>query len=147
MNPVIARLHAIRRLATGAEMDEYDNLLVELVEAPLDPLLLPSLFLCFDDKTEGHEVMWGLLHLVERFPAPHYAPALLGVLPRMVKDARAWAETLLLRMLNSPADLVLLRDAYQAASPSLQQVAQELLQELARRNARFTEPVRQVMAI
>ena len=145
MNPRIERLRAIHRLETGAQMDEYDQLITELAnDEPLDPALLPDLFLSFFDDTEGEEIMWNLLHLVEDFPGPAYALALVQALPGMVTQAREWALLLLQRVLNSANDRPLLRDAYLTGSPEQQQLLRDLLQQIASRNAAFTEKAAQV---
>src|SRR6267143_5482459 len=117
MNPRIERLRAIHRLETGAEMDEFDHLIADLAnDEPLDPSLLPDLFLSFYDDTEGEEIMWGLLHVVEDFPPQAYGSALVDALPGMVTQAKRWALLLLMRLLNSATDRPLLRQAYIAGS-------------------------------
>jgi hypothetical protein len=145
MNPRIERLRAIHRLETAAEMEEYDRVLSELAEEePLDPALLPDLFASLYDDTEGEEVMWGLLHLVEDFPSPGYASALIEALPQMVTQAREWSLRLLMRMLNSATERGSLRDAYRAHSPELQSLVRELLQEIVSKNKSFTEKAAQI---
>jgi hypothetical protein len=145
MNPRIERLRAIHRLKTGAEMEEYDQLIADLAnDEPLDPALLPDLFGSFFDATEGEEVMWNLLHLVEDFPAQAYAQALVAALPGMVAQAREWALLLLQRMLNSASDRALLREAYRAHSAEHQQLLRELLQETVGRNAVFADKAEQI---
>jgi hypothetical protein len=145
MNPRIERLRAIHRLETGAQMDEYDQLITELAnDEPLDPALLPDLFLSFFDDTEGEEIMWNLLHLVEDFPGQAYALALIATLPSMVTQAREWALLLLQRVLNSAKDRPLLRDAYRAGSAEQQQLLRDLLQQIASTNGAFTDRVAQV---
>jgi hypothetical protein len=145
MNPRIERLRAIHRLETAAEMEEYDRVLSELAdEEPLDPALLPDLFASLYDDTEGEEVMWGLLHLVEAFPSQSYASALVEALPQMVTQAREWVRRLLKRMLNSATYRPLLRDAYRAHSPELQKLVRDLLQEIVSRNKSFADKAAQI---
>jgi hypothetical protein len=147
MNARIARLRDIRRLETGAEMEEYDKLISEIAsDEPLDPALLPDLFMSFFDATEGDQVMWGLLHLVEDFPAEAYASALVGTLPQMVNHAREWATRLLMRMLNSEKDRPLLRAAYLGATPLQQQLVRELLAEIVGDNKTFAPKTAQVVS-
>lgn len=145
MNTKIERLRVIRRLETGPEMDEYDQLISELAsEEPLDPALLPDLFISFFDATEGDQVMWGLLHLVEDFPPRAYASALVETLPQMVPHAREWATRLLMRMLNSEKDRPLLREAYIAASRQHQTLVRELLAEIVGENKTFADKSAQI---
>jgi hypothetical protein len=145
MNPRIERLRAIHRLETGEEMDEYDQLITELAnDEPLDPAMLPELFLSFYDETEGEEMMWNLLHLVEDFPTQAYAPALVETLPRMVAQANEWSLLLLRRLLNSASDRPMLREAYRAAPREHQELLGDLLQQIVRKNAVFAEKVAQV---
>ena len=147
MNPRIERLRAIHRLQTGAEMDEYDQLISDLAnDEPLDPSLLPDLFLSLYDDTDNEELMWGLLHLVEDFPPQAYASALVEVLPRMVAQAKEWALLLLQRMLNGASYRPLLREAYRSHSMEHQQLLRELLQEIVHKNAVFTDKAAEVTA-
>jgi GNAT superfamily N-acetyltransferase len=147
VNPRIDRLRAIHRLETAAEMEEYDRIIAELAnDEPLDPALLPDLFLSFFDETEGEEVMWSLLHLVEDFQGQAYASALVEALPRMMAQAREWGLLLLKRMLNSEPDRPLLRAAFGAGSPEQQQLVRELLREIVGKNAAFAEKAAQVTA-
>jgi len=128
-------------------MDEYDQLIAELANhEPLDPALLPDLLLSLYDDTDGEEVMWGLLHLVEDFPAEAYAVALVEALPRMVIHAKEWALLLLQRMVNSESDRLLLRDAYRAAGPEKQRLPRDLLAEIVAKNAVFAARVEQITA-
>lgn len=148
MDERIERLRAIHRLETGAEMDEFDQLISELAnDEPLDPALLPDLFLSLYDDTENEEIMWGLLHLVEDFPAEAYASVLIEVLPRMVPQAKRWALLLLMRLLNSATDRPLLRQAYNAGSSDQKRLLRDLLQEIVRDNAGFADKVDQVTAL
>jgi hypothetical protein len=145
MNSRIARLRAIHHLETGAEMDEYDQLLTEIAnDEPLDSALLPDLFLSFYDDTEGEEAMWRLLHLVEHFPAQAYASALVEALPSMVTQAKEWALLLLKRMLNSPSDRSLLREAYNSHSMEHQQLLRDLLLEIVSKDAAFADKAAQI---
>ena len=131
MDPLIARLRTIHRLETGAEMDEYDELIGQLSRAePLDPALLSDLLLSFSDDTERREVMWGLVHHVEDYPAEIYIPGLVAVLPQMVPQAHEWALLLLRRLLNTAGDRSLLRDAYRTQPPEQREVVLGLLREL-----------------
>jgi hypothetical protein len=131
MNPQIARLRAIHRLETGNEMDEYDELIGQLArEEPLDPLQLPDLLLTFFDDTEQREVMWGLVHHVEDYPAALYVSRLVETLPEMIPQAHEWALLLLRRVLNAESDRLLLQQAYRAQPMERQPRILGLLREL-----------------
>jgi hypothetical protein len=67
----------------------FDALLAE-VAGHHEPESLPLLFRLFDDNTEHHEVMFGLVHLVERFELSQYVAALWGASLEMAQSRMVW---------------------------------------------------------
>jgi hypothetical protein len=58
----------------------------------------------FDDATDNVYDMRGLMHTLEQRSTPEdYADALLEGLPQMERNAKDWAETMILRIVNSDA--------------------------------------------
>lgn len=148
MNPQIKRLRAIHRLETAAQLDQYDKLIGQLARAePLDPALLPDLLGSFFDDTEAREVMWGLVHHVEDYPAEVYVPRLAEALPQMATQAREWALLLLRRVLNDDAYRALLRDAYRDAPAARQAAMRRLLDDLVQEDATVDAVVNEVVGV
>ncbi len=131
MNPHITRLRALHRLETEEQAVEYDELLDALADdTPLDPSLLPDLLLSFFDDTEEKEVMWGLIHLVERYPDDLYVSRLVEAAPQMLPRARNWLIVLLRRVLKSGNARSPLREVYCSATPQHQKQIAGFLHEV-----------------
>lgn len=68
---------------------------------------IPLLCRAFDDETEHYEVMYGMVHAVERydkFSTPAQATAkFINAIPSMLPHAAEWLETLLFGILNDDA--------------------------------------------
>ncbi|WP_414493018.1 Imm30 family immunity protein [Stenotrophomonas maltophilia] len=70
---------------------------------------LQILFAIFADDTPHHEVMWGLLHLVETSDSERLISSLVQSAPYMRRVAPEWLETFICRVLNhDPARQVLI---------------------------------------
>ena len=63
-----------------------------------------GLYNAFDDKTEHHEVMWGLIHLIESYDNIFGSKVNLKILaystPNILTNAEEWAKTIYYRLLN-----------------------------------------------
>ena len=68
--------------------------------AALDPPTVPTLLRFLDDNLDL-DLAFGIIHSVERFDCPTYVPLLLEALPALQAESQEWAETCLLRVLNS----------------------------------------------
>lgn len=87
-------------MTTEEEAREFDELLAKLAQA--NSLPWAGIWSIFDDETEMHEVMWGLVHLIEDRPET-YVPELVAGFESMREGAAPeWAELLVKRVLNNP---------------------------------------------
>jgi hypothetical protein len=88
-------------LAARAEEELDDDLprLLDRLEATLDPSLVPSLFGALDDD-DPHGVLWSVFYLLEGLD-DDYLRGLVTALPELVARAPRWAETAVLRIVNT----------------------------------------------
>src|SRR5437868_2669954 len=93
LEQTLATLRARAALATPEDVQWFDAALADAAKRA-KPRDLPALFAVFRDDTQQHEVMWGLVHLVEDFPNPGYVKALVAALPDLRRRAPEWAELL-----------------------------------------------------
>jgi hypothetical protein len=99
---LVERLYQNRRMKTQAETDRFIAA-IRLLEGhsrihPI-PGLLPSLLRVFDDQCEMHEVMWGVIHYIERYDMDEYLAALTHATPELVPPAVGWLAEIYLRIL------------------------------------------------
>jgi hypothetical protein len=102
MQDALERLRANRFMRSAAEVSAFEAAL-EVVAARRDLGLLPDLHLVLTDECGHHEVMFGLVHLLESFEVDAQVHAFLTALPRLVQQAPTWAGVLQRRILNDEA--------------------------------------------
>ena len=95
----LQRLQSNRLMRSESEMRAFEAAL-EDIAADRDPALLPELHLVLDDNCHQHEVMFGLIHLLESFDVDAQLQAFLDVLPRLIEQASSWTRVLHFRILN-----------------------------------------------
>lgn len=95
----IKKLIDSRLLETEEDVINFENSIEKIINLN-DPTLIEELCKGFDDNTEDHEVMFGLIHAIEKFEPKIYLNELIKGLPNMIPDAKFWAKGLLKRILN-----------------------------------------------
>lgn len=100
MTDSLARLRAWRRLDTDVAVRDFERALADLPET-LDSETLDELHLLLYDDTVVPEVMYGLVHRLERTPVGDQEASVLRVLPRMAATAPWWIETVVMRLINN----------------------------------------------
>jgi len=80
----------------------FDALIAQAYRAEDETLILPLLGL-LDDDCEFHEVVFGVVHALESFPAARYFDALARHLAPLWARAPEWCALLHVRILNSPS--------------------------------------------
>lgn len=89
------------RMLTSEEVAVFDRTVQVLSGLEFSSRELGFLFSIFADDTPHHEVMWGLLHLVETSDSEVFISALVQSAPYMRRLAPEWLETFICRLLNS----------------------------------------------
>jgi hypothetical protein len=138
------RLLEARKMKTPAEVEAFDEARFALTSTG-DPAVLADLFAAFDDATEHHEVMWGLVHDVESFGLEAYMKEMGEAAPRMLSRAREWLTILHERILNSERAT----DVYRGVIPTLPGESREaikgLLAEIRQARPEVEEAVRRLL--
>ncbi|AYA91201.1 hypothetical protein PEM_10785 [Stenotrophomonas sp. Pemsol] len=89
------------QMLTSEEVAVFDRTVQALSGLGFSSRELEVLFSMFADDTPHHEVMWGLLHLVEASDGDSMVSALVQSAPHMRRVAPEWLETFICRLLNS----------------------------------------------
>lgn len=97
-NALINRLFVVRKLSSQKECEEFDLCLMEL-EKIIDVEDVGNTLKIFYDETEQHEMMFGLIHLIEQFDGKQYLNQIAKYSPDM-SDGHNWALCLNIRILN-----------------------------------------------
>ncbi|WP_236347572.1 Imm30 family immunity protein [Paenibacillus plantiphilus] len=102
----LERVFNNRLLRTENEIREYEMALEKLL-ALNDVSLIGELCKGFDDDTEHHEVMFGLVHGIEYLYQNKAEEGLRLIaisVPKMLSHAKEWVEILHYRILNHPQE-------------------------------------------
>ncbi len=106
MDTIMAKekLIACRLLKTENDIEVFEKTIEDIVVSG-DIQAFKVLFYGFSDKTEEHEVMFGLIHAIEYFsklfPSEKYLIEFANSLPIIFLEAKEWCEILHCRILNS----------------------------------------------
>lgn len=98
---LLDELLRVSRMRTSEEVSAFDRTVQALSGQGFSRRELGVLFSTFADDTPHHEVMWGLLHLVETSDSEILISALVQSAPYMRTVAPEWLETFICRLLNS----------------------------------------------
>lgn len=104
---IVAAIAEAQRTEDWRRLDE----LVTQLPRPMTEEQLPALLRSLPDNDEFTEVIFGVVHAAESAETTAYARSLVQALPDLVASSPWWAETLLKRVMNSPATFAALLDA------------------------------------
>src|SRR4051812_35904887 len=107
MNKNIQILLNNRELDTPQKVKAFDETLGEMSD-DLDPESLSDMFRVLSDKTEQHEVMFGVIHYIEEYEPENIVNALLDSIEYLRANANEWLKIIFYRILNSPPFVKLL---------------------------------------
>lgn len=95
----IQRLQQNKLLRNSNEINAFE-LSIENIVSLKDVKLVKDLCRGFDDKTEDHGVMFGLVHAIEDFEGEEGLFEMATAIPSMLPHAKEWATILNYRILN-----------------------------------------------
>jgi len=84
----------------GEYVEKFEQVL-EKIDSLDDPNSIVPLSQFFDDEAEYDELMFSLIHLIEKFDDVTYINALLEALPSLSQKAPNWCSVLLKRVNNN----------------------------------------------
>jgi hypothetical protein len=124
---------------------------IERIMAAKNVEHIPLLCQGFDDATEHHEVMFGLIHAVEEYhkiSTPLLATEyFIKAIPEMLPHASDWAEIMLTRFLHRADDRRILRDSLKNTDTNNRIKAVSLLQKIASdKTGSFQQEVDEVLS-
>ena len=96
---LINQLYNLRKLTNQAECEAFENKLSELSEE-ISIEDIGEVCKIFDDNTKDEEIMFGVIHLIEKLAGYDYLKCIVTHTPLMI-EGKDWALTLNKRILNS----------------------------------------------
>ena len=95
----IRKLQKNRLLRNINEVHAFEEAIENIISVQ-DVILVKDLCSGFDDQTDNHEVMFGLIHAIEGFEGEEGLFEMAKAIPDMLPHAKEWATTLHYRILN-----------------------------------------------
>ena len=121
----------------GESFMRFEGLVAEIAALD-DPVAVPTLLRFLDDNLDL-DLAFGIIHSVERFECRTYVPLLLEALPALREASSEWAETCLLRVLNSPSCLEVLLELARSLAPDQVSSLRATLAALVQRRSEFAD--------
>jgi Immunity protein 30 len=137
-------LYESRLMRNAEQVKQFEKARLALFSTR-NPSVLSDLFAAFDDSSDQHDVMWGLVHDAEAFDRDVYLRAMSMALSKMLKKAKGWAFVLNERILNSAEfSLSYHKIILELPAPARRTVI-GLLKELGDAKPKFASKVRKLL--
>jgi hypothetical protein len=142
----ILKLQKSRLLRNPLEINDFESAIENIVSLK-DVSLTKDLCSGFDDKTEDHEVMFGLVHAIEDFDGEEGILEMIKAIPSMLPHAKEWAVTLNYRTLNHEPSRKLYIEGLKNVDVSVRNTIVQILKEIKSEDPiRFEALVNEVLS-
>lgn len=134
----IINLRKSNLLSTNDEYDKFEEALINLSSCN-DFHIIKDLCIAFNDKTCDEEVMFGLIHLIEKFEGEDALLEVINSIPNMELTAKKWSKILIYRILNDDVSRFTLRKILKSRKIIKKNFLIELLLEIKKEDAKYFE--------
>jgi len=139
-------LYNSRLMRSEAEVAAFEDARIKLSEQG-NSAVLPYFFAAFDDATEQHEVMWGLVHEVEGFDLETYLKEMVSAAPSMIQQAKEWLIIMHKRILATRGAYAVYREILSELPVGSVQVLGPVLEEFVTEKAPVGERARTLIEL
>lgn len=126
MEKLINELYENRLMNTDEEVEKFEEISCKLFEVMQEDDIL-ALCRVFDDNTNDHEMMFGLVHLIETFSSEKAFQLTVSGIADMNVTAPEWAKIIVYRILNHAPSRQMFKKAVGASDIQTQQIIIALL--------------------
>lgn len=142
----IFKLQKNRLLRNSTEVNEFESAIENIISLK-DVKLVKDLCSGFDDQTEDHEVMFGLVHAIEDFEGEEGLLEMTNAIPSMLPHAKEWATILNYRILNHEPSRKLYVNVLKKVNKSVKDIVIGILKNIKLEDlARFENSVNEVLS-
>ncbi len=127
IDSALARLQAARQLDSPELVSEFVSALDQL-PMPLTSEMAEALLSIFDDSTSSHDVMFDLIHQIEKSGFGVEESAVASGIAGLLQRSPWWAEVIVMRLLNYAPSRELLSESAKAKPESRDALARLLAQ-------------------
>ena len=130
---------------SGGYVGDFEAVLFEIADLK-EPGCIRLLVPYFEDDAPYHELMFSIIHLIERFEDRIYLQELLGAAPSLWKASQEWAPVLFLRVVNSSSSCEELVRQLAGTPEETKPVLRTILEAVNAMDEEFLEKTRPVLA-
>jgi len=142
----IQKLQKNRFLRNVNEVHGFEEAIENIISVQ-DVVLVRDLCSGFDDQTDDHEVMFGLIHAIEGFEGEEGLFEMAKAIPEMLPHAKEWATTLHYRILNHAPSRQLYAKVLKRVNLKVKNSIVEILKEIkAEDPGRFESAVNELFS-
>lgn len=141
---LIARLAEVDRDRGSDYVADYEAILAEM-SAIHDPAIIKAVTEFLNDDSQFDELMFSIIHLIERFETSVYVDQLLEICTTLYSRSPRWTRILFVRILNSEdARLELIRCLPDSPRQTKKTIA-AVMDEIRGRNSQFLAKIASVL--
>lgn len=146
INAEILKLRNNRLLRNKLEVNDFESAIENIVSLN-NAKFIKDLCSGFDDRTEDHEVMFGLIHAIENFEGEEELLEMAKAIPNMLPHAKEWAIILNYRILNHEPSRKLYAEVLKKVDASVKDTIVQILREIKTEDpARFENTANEVLS-
>ncbi len=117
------------------------------VAALNDPACIAELLPLLDDDADHDEMMFSIIHTIERFDDATYVRSIVDHLGAVFAASPRWAVIVHMRIVNSPPAFAAYADYIKTLPKEKRDVVRKVLEALRKKNAKFVSPCESLLAV
>lgn len=142
---LIVQMQNELRTHSNGYVQRFEDVLGQ-VAALNNPDCIGPLLPFFDDDAEYDEMMFSIIHTIEKFDDSTYVRAITNHLDSFLAKSPRWAVIVHMRILNSPPTMAAYADRIKSLSNEQRQVVRKVLEAVRQKNAKFETPCKSLLA-
>jgi hypothetical protein len=112
-----------------------------------DPACIADLLPMLDDDVEHDEIMFSIIHTIERFDDATFVRSVVDRLETFFAASPRWAVIVHMRILNSPQSFAAYADCIKTLPNKKRDVFRKVLNAVRKQNAKFVSPCDSLLAV
>lgn len=117
------------------------------VAALNDPACIAALLPMLDDDTDHDEIMFSIIHTIERFDDATYVKSIVDHLGSFFSVSPRWAVIVHMRILNSPPTFAAYADYIKGLPIDTRNTVRRVLEAVRQKNARFNSQCDSLLSV
>jgi hypothetical protein len=143
---LIQHLRKNAKLENSTDVERFDATLSQIA-ALNNPQAIALLVSFLNDNCKFHEVMFSIIHAIERVDDETYIREIINVLPILWKESPYWANVIHFRIFNHATSRQNYRNQLAKAAPTIKMATKELLTKMRKEEPTFVEVCDEMIAV